>query len=701
MAINPSYIANPSKKWQKVDDYSSTVRSSDGVQIDPPGTFDPSYSASNGFNLPSMIDEPYDPGRVAAMSGMHKFSLRRLEEYEKNFQSQSSVKQLFGAIQKGVGLKDTFKKTEEVMLANERDAIQQKIETAYENRGKIEPMQADRTDYNSAMSSYRDLASAAPSAPQRNVRDVTPQEQLIAAIAQIMGVAPQGQAGVNLALSPEMAAQQQADTNYANDTAQYNADSSNWENQMKAAGIGVNSERDLLMDRQNTLDNQHLSSIRSSDAEIRRLEIAMEKATDNERMALNNAVNDWKDTLNEAWKDGELTEDERSELIALREPFLRNYRLGKDFAYSLPIPDAGFTAQRINQDENRNLKIEQFRQLVFNQDQKIALSKLNMAQRSRMFYDKLKSVEGMFNRTFGLKQDSLEWKKFVDSARIDLAEQGLDISEFNAQTGAFNADTSRAKVFADLREEKRKKVEQAANEKDPVKKKTLENEAQDIQLKINDATKQLRVRPEGNEASVRTSNPGAMHLGKIAKKWGAMGKEELKDGTGQKNNAAVFPDALSGFAAQFDLLKSSYLGKSLRQAIQEWSGGNNVNDYLEHIRRETGFNERTFLSREFLASENGFRLVKAMAKHEAGRQYPVDDDVIRTAQVMVMSGKPGGMPAPTIGQQRTAQARGGSPRGQGTAAPKVRDNPPSPTGKGKTPATGTVAGSSVPFRRVN
>ncbi len=122
-----------------------------------------------------------------------------------------------------------------------------------------------------------------------------------------------------------------------------------------------------------------------------------------------------------------------------------------------------------------------------------------------------------------------------------------------------------------------------------------------------------------------------------------------------------------------------------------WSGGNNPNEYLEHIRRETGFNEKTFLSREFLASENGVRLVKAMAKHEAGRAYPVSDDVIRTAQVMVMANKPGGMPAPTPGQKnpkpKTATRRDQNPA------------PPAPTG-GKTPKSGSIKGTDEKFTRL-
>lgn len=652
-----------------------------------PETYAP--SGADGFHLTGLMDEPYNRGTVAALAGIHKFSLRRLEEDEKSFQSSSAVKQLSAGIRKGVSLKDAFAKTEEVMLENERDEIQRRMDKAYEKREGITPGQANRDAYNEAMSNYRALAGEAPTAPQRTVRDVTPEEQLAAAIAMVTGIAPQGQAGINVALAPEMAAQQQADFNYKDDLSRFDAENSNWENRMKASGIGVNSERDLLMDNQQTLDNQYMASTRSSDAEIKRLEIAMEKSTDNERMALNNAVSDWKTTLSEAWKDGELTEDERTELIALRAPFLKNYRLGEDFMSALPVPEAGFTAQRLDQDRDRNLRIEQFRQAVFNQDQKIALSKLNMAQRSQLFYAKLKSVEGMFNRTFGLKQDSLEWKKFVDAARIDLAEQGLDISEFNANTGALNANTSLAKVFVDLREGKRKAAESAAKEKDPVKKAQYENEAKEFDLKIRDAESQLRVRPQGKEASIRTSNPGAMHYGEIAKKWGATGKEQLRDGTGQNNNAAIFPDALSGFAAQFDLLKSKYAGKSLRGAVQMWSGGNNVNEYLEHIRRETGFNERTFLSKEFLASENGVRLVKAMAKHEAGRAYPVSDDVIRTAQVMVMTGKPSGIPAPTPGQKEKPK----------TAARSDQNPPARPQPRGTTAKSGSMKDTGEKFTR--
>jgi hypothetical protein len=214
----------------------------------------------------------------------------------------------------------------------------------------------------------------------------------------------------------------------------------------------------------------------------------------------------------------------------------------------------------------------------------------------------------------------------------------------------------------------------------------------------------------GKAASVRTSNPGAMWFGPLAKKWGATGKQNLNDGTGQGNNIAVFPNALNGFAAQFDLLNKNYTGKSLRQAITTWSGGNNVNEYLAHIQRETGMNPETFLSRELVAGEGGIQLVKAMAKHEAGGDYPVPEDVIRAAQPLGISGKPEGK------QESTPSVIAGA--GQ-TKNPRVKvvidgkDNAPTPkpqpqvkppgtppnAGKGQVDKDGMVKGDKGRFKK--
>lgn len=125
-------------------------------------------------------------------------------------------------------------------------------------------------------------------------------------------------------------------------------------------------------------------------------------------------------------------------------------------------------------------------------------------------------------------------------------------------------------------------------------------------------------------ASIRTNNPGAMYPGPSAKKFGSTGFEVLNDGKG--NKIAVFPDKVAGAAAQFDLLRQSYTGKTLRAAITRWSGGNDVETYLGVIARDTGLSADDPLTPAMLAdASKAIPIAKAMAWQEAGKVYPLSD----------------------------------------------------------------------------
>lgn len=127
-------------------------------------------------------------------------------------------------------------------------------------------------------------------------------------------------------------------------------------------------------------------------------------------------------------------------------------------------------------------------------------------------------------------------------------------------------------------------------------------------------------------AAIRFNNPGAMWPGPSAEKFGAVGSETLRDGQG--NKIAVFPDAVSGAAAQFDLLSSDkYVGKTVGYAMRKWSGGNSVAQYLRVIERETGVKASTPLTPELMNKpEFAIPFAKAMATQEAGKPYPLSDD---------------------------------------------------------------------------
>lgn len=147
-------------------------------------------------------------------------------------------------------------------------------------------------------------------------------------------------------------------------------------------------------------------------------------------------------------------------------------------------------------------------------------------------------------------------------------------------------------------------------------------------------------RSQQGPASVRFNNPGAMYPGPSASRFGAVGVETIGGG----HKIAVFPDAVSGAAAQFDLLASSYTGQSVRQAISKWSGGNDVSGYLATLQREAGISPDHVLTREDMKNPAvAIPLAKAMSVQEAGRAYPLDDAQWSQAHAMALKGSREGM----------------------------------------------------------
>lgn len=140
-------------------------------------------------------------------------------------------------------------------------------------------------------------------------------------------------------------------------------------------------------------------------------------------------------------------------------------------------------------------------------------------------------------------------------------------------------------------------------------------------------------------ASIRYNNPGAMWGGNaLTRKWGETGNIALNDGLHQNNHIAVFPDAVHGAAAQFDLWHTSknYHNQQLAHAIRTWSGGNSWPEYVQLIGKlAPGLTALTIINDELLASPQGIALMKAQAQQEAGRPYPLTDDQWRQAQLMV------------------------------------------------------------------
>jgi hypothetical protein len=127
-------------------------------------------------------------------------------------------------------------------------------------------------------------------------------------------------------------------------------------------------------------------------------------------------------------------------------------------------------------------------------------------------------------------------------------------------------------------------------------------------------------------AAVRNNNPGAMWYTGASwqKAYGAEFGERLNDGLGQGNQIARFPDPVSGAAAQMHLL-SNYGNRSVGDAIYRWSGGNNVNSYLARLKQH-GFQPSQKVSDIMADPQSAIRFAQAMARHEAGNSFPLNED---------------------------------------------------------------------------
>ena len=143
-------------------------------------------------------------------------------------------------------------------------------------------------------------------------------------------------------------------------------------------------------------------------------------------------------------------------------------------------------------------------------------------------------------------------------------------------------------------------------------------------------------------ASIRYKNPGAMWGSALAVKWGASPKAVvLNDGKGQGNNIAVFPTYVQGICAQLDLWRTSknYKNKRFSDAIAIWSGGNNVESYIQFVlARVPGMTRNTVMDDAFWRSSMGLAFLKAQAWHEAGKKYPAPDADWIEAQRLVFLG---------------------------------------------------------------
>lgn len=130
-------------------------------------------------------------------------------------------------------------------------------------------------------------------------------------------------------------------------------------------------------------------------------------------------------------------------------------------------------------------------------------------------------------------------------------------------------------------------------------------------------------------ASIRNRNPGAQEPGPSSKKFGSDSYETLKwrgpDGKPKTNRIATFGTSEHGAAAMFDLMDRKYTGVSLKCAVAKWCGGYWADEYASKVEAASHLKADDVLTKEAVRNPAiAIPIAKAMARMEAGRDYPMD-----------------------------------------------------------------------------
>lgn len=145
-------------------------------------------------------------------------------------------------------------------------------------------------------------------------------------------------------------------------------------------------------------------------------------------------------------------------------------------------------------------------------------------------------------------------------------------------------------------------------------------------------------------ASIRHNNPGATYPANWMKEYGMNGVDIIGGG----HKIANFPDAVSGAAANIDLMHRGYAGMPLSAAIRKWSGGNSPEAYTAAVSKALGISPNTVLTKEIIASD-GWKILKAQSQFESGgKQFALSDDQWQSAQGMFREKRGLGGPVSTV-----------------------------------------------------
>jgi hypothetical protein len=194
-------------------------------------------------------------------------------------------------------------------------------------------------------------------------------------------------------------------------------------------------------------------------------------------------------------------------------------------------------------------------------------------------------------------------------------------------------------------------------------------------------------------ASIRNKNPGAMEPGPSSAKFGSTAYETLKwtyKGKPAINKCATFPTEQHGAAAMFDLLSRRYTGQTVEAAIGRWCGGYYAPTYAKALEANGGVKATDMLTKELIGNPAfAVPLCKAMARVEAGTDFPLTDEEWNEAHALAF----GGAVAPEFSPDNDVPSPG--PNARRTAA--IKDAAPKVTVGGSVAAASTyVASNGLP-----
>ena len=128
-------------------------------------------------------------------------------------------------------------------------------------------------------------------------------------------------------------------------------------------------------------------------------------------------------------------------------------------------------------------------------------------------------------------------------------------------------------------------------------------------------------RQRGGPAAIRYNNPGAMYPHESSYKFGSTKSHRIGGG----HLIAEFPDAISGAAAQFDLLSGDhYCAMRVGNAITKWCGNYDAAAY-RRIVRQAGIDLNASVTETLSDKAKAITLARTMARVEAGREYPLTE----------------------------------------------------------------------------